>query len=308
MTGPPSRCWQLTIFQNDFTLPDPVPAWLRYLVGQREICPQTERKHYHLHVELSRPQRLGALQLAFGAPGCHGEVVRSRSGSITYCTKPETRDPDPHSIEFGERGRGQGERTDLNDLRDSFAVGFREGGARAAWEAAYGGHFRAALAYSRGLQAYQRHLSYRTRTEAPQVEIHEGSTGTGKTRQAYERFPGLWRSPPAIRSQAIWWDGYYGQAAALIDEFDGETFPIALMLQVLDRYPLQLPCKGGFIDWAPDVIMICTNLPFTHWYGSVPNQQRAALQRRITKYWSYFTGGDAVELTRSQWEVPDINV
>ena len=81
-----------------------------------------------------------------------------------------------------------------------------------------------------------------------------------------------------------WFDGYYGQSNALFDDFDGQHPSITMMLQILDRYPLQAPVKGGFVNWTPTTIYITTNLPFEEWYPDAHAVHREALRRRVTEF------------------------
>ena len=73
-----------------------------------------------------------------------------------------------------------------------------------------------------------------------------------------------------------------GQSTVLIDDFAGNV-GLTQLLQILDRYPVQVPVKGGFVWWCPNVIIITTNVPLEQWYDYSSRQDSlAALQRRIT--------------------------
>lgn len=71
-----------------------------------------------------------------------------------------------------------------------------------------------------------------------------GPTGSGKSRWAYEEFPDAYRFASAGR----WFDGYDGQDTIIFDDFRPDAgLSYAYILQITDRYPMQLPVKGGFV-------------------------------------------------------------
>lgn len=128
------------------------------------------------------------------------------------------------------------------------------------------------------------------RTEAPKVIWLHGPTGTGKTHLAYEfalvytggQRDSIW-SNPGLGIQ--WMDGYDGHPVAILDDFrPNKSFPFAYLLRVLDKYDFQVPIKGGFVTWNPNVIIItCPKSPeamYEHWAKWHP-EDVAQLLRRI---------------------------
>lgn len=88
---------------------------------------------------------------------------------------------------------------------------------------------------------------------APTVKWYYGSTGTGKTRLAVdEGGEDYWMSSADLR----WFDGYHGQKTAILDDIRTGSCPFNFLLRVLDRYKLDVPIKGGFSAWTPEVIII----------------------------------------------------
>jgi hypothetical protein len=77
-----------------------------------------------------------------------------------------------------------------------------------------------------------------------------------------------------------WFDGYEGQRIVIIDDFRGE-YPLPLLLQLLDRYPMQVPVKGGFSQWCPRKVYITSNIRPWLWYTDSPTESRDALMRRL---------------------------
>jgi len=98
------------------------------------------------------------------------------------------------------------------------------------------------------------------RTQPPHVIWLYGSTGTGKTRCAFESARALssgdsdiWISSGGLR----WFDGYDGQSCAIFDDFRSKhVTSFAFLLRLLDRYPVQCEFKGGFVNWIPKYVFI----------------------------------------------------
>lgn len=311
MTQHSCRRWCVTLFAETYSVPENpwVTANVRYVIGQREIAPETGRKHYQLYVELLRTSRLPGLQQhLFGGVRVHAEPARGGADAcVEYCTKEDTRDPDGDRVEFGARSGGQGTRRDLSELRDRMRDAYREGGEDAAWSAAYDANFGAAIAYTRGISAYLGRLAGGRAGLGvpPTVEVHVGPTGVGKTHNVYAEAPDVYSIPPPRRGGSVWFPGYQGQASVLIDDFDGDCISMGYMLRLLDRYPLQVEVKGGFVSWQPTRIYITTNLPLHMWYDGVAQQHKFALYRRITHLYEWKRGPDGVTQERVPREVWD---
>ena len=185
----------------------------------------------------------------------------------------------------------QGARTDLS----SIATLIRDGDITWATKSSHlwDDHFGSMVKYSRGLGlAFQHYRSREAAREPPEVIVNWGAAGTGKTRSIYAKFGDgdllvpiceLYRVPASSDGRSTWFDGYFGQSCVLFDDFDGRTPPIAMMLQILDRYPVTLPVKGAFTAWNPKTIYITSNLnPETEWYTEAHPDQRAGILRRLT--------------------------
>lgn len=111
------------------------------------------------------------------------------------------------------------------------------------------------------------------------VHIYYGDTGSGKTRAVYDKesLDDLYVHPGGH-----WFDGYDGQDAVLFDDFSGSCFPISYFLKILDRYPMTVPVKGGFVNWKPRRIYVTSNLNPTEWYSGAHIEHQRALRRRFT--------------------------
>jgi hypothetical protein len=173
--------------------------------------------------------------------------------------------------EYGELVR-QGQRTDLANAAD---VAVSHGLKRVAEE-----HPTAFVRYHKGLVALRDILSPDRDPEvAPWCELHVGRAGKGKTSSAFRA---------AKLHGAVWWhvagawfDGYDGHPSVIFDDMPSDI-PFRLLLKVLDRYPMSVPIKGGFVKWRPTKIWLTSNLPVDQWYPTISQEELEALKRRIT--------------------------
>lgn len=109
------------------------------------------------------------------------------------------------------------------------------------------------------------------------VVVLWGDTGTGKTRFCHEQAAGrsMWSS-----GDYKWFDGYIGQEVVLLDDYRGE-YPIQQFLKLTDRYPMQVPIKGGFTNWCPKKIYITSNVAPSLWYQDIGSRTKEAFMRRL---------------------------
>lgn len=63
---------------------------------------------------------------------------------------------------------------------------------------------------------------------------------------------------PNCKGGSLWFDGYMGQEVAVFDDFRPWWCRFDYLLRLLDRYPMQVPVKGGFVNWIPEIIIITT--------------------------------------------------
>ena len=138
-------------------------------------------------------------------------------------------------------------------------------------------HFEVWVKYHKAFEKYKR-LQTKPRNWAMDVRVYWGDAGTGKTRRAFEEFPNAY-----IKPHGKWWDDYDGQECVILDDFYG-WLPWSFMLQLLDRYPLQVETKGGSVQFTSKVIIITSNVDTCGWYDfdSKPHMKIEALERRIS--------------------------
>lgn len=118
------------------------------------------------------------------------------------------------------------------------------------------------------------------------VYVLSGETDLGKSRWARHHYGGSLHSVSEPEAgQQYWFDGYTDQSAILFDDFSGAV-GITRLLKWLDRYPVDLPVKGGFVEAKYTTVIITCNGSIDDWYPVGPVGARtshvAALKRRIT--------------------------
>lgn len=240
-----------------------------YVVG-KEIA-QSGTPHLQGFVSFKKRLRLSGVRAIFaeGNPAwrdaIHWEPCRDRAASVEYCKK------DGDYIEDGIIGNERGGK------RDGFESGLREYMEHRNLKRFKQDHPGIYVRYSRGISTLL-DAPVRDIENPPKVVYIYGPTGTGKTSMVFRKFKDIWISGRDLQ----WFDGYDGQECALFDDFRGSMCKFSYLLRILDRYPLQVPIKGGFVNWAPKYIVLTSNTHPREVYD-VPGEDKNQLMRRITR-------------------------
>jgi len=253
---------------------------------------ETGTTHFQGYLELKQAQRLTWLKKAL--PRAHLEKRKgSRSQAVLYCLKDYQSPPEREAIVIDGVPIGQNpviygfdggaddlikslpeKKASVKERLDAIRLLIKEGVPETEIAEK---HFDLWCRYSRSFRQYKA-LIDPPRTEATEVIVIQGPTGTGKSKWALDNFPGAyWKQ----RSQ--WWDGYEGQETVILDEFYG-WLPFDLLLRLCDRYPLLVESKGGQINMSAKRIVITTNAVPNAWYK---NCYFNSFVRRVTT-WKVF--------------------
>lgn len=257
-----------------------------YVIGIEE-CPNTKRVHLQCCMTFKAPKRFGSVKAWFekheyGARKPHFEVCRDWEASVKYCKK----DGRWTAAGLG-KGEGQGKRNDLKKIRDDMLDG------KPFNKIIRNVSSLQALKFAEGFRKYdgqQRHWK-------PTVFWLWGPAGTGKTRFAYENFPGAYWT-----SGGKWWDGYTGHSVAIIDDFRGEQIKFEDMLRILDRYPHRVEVKGSSQPLLAHTIIITS--PFKPIGCYAANEKMDQLIRRIDHVMEFKTEEAADQNSDDEWEQP----
>jgi len=115
------------------------------------------------------------------------------------------------------------------------------------------------------------------------VEWWYGPTGTGKSHAAHEFYPKAFICGKCLN----WFNGYNGHDTVIIDDFRKDMCSFAWFLRLTDKYPMDVPTKGGFVDWRPKRIVItCPRRPEEEFVrhnelGTVVYEDIEQVRRRI---------------------------
>lgn len=269
--------WCFTIRYNEQLTIGFDESYMRYLVYQREKGSQTDYEHWQGYVEFQSGCDLADLQRVFGRAGHYERAKGSAAQNRDYCTKDDTRVEGTGYTEHGKPFGEQGKRSDLGAI----AAYLSTGGTLAGVCDDYPSQF---IRYHRGLAAYQLYRRRPRTRDAPHVFVASGPTGSGKSLWAsqYSDEDCFWK-PVYDGSNAQWWDGYSGQKCVIWDDFRESQASLPQLLRLLDRYPVSVQIKGGYVHFEPETIIFTTEEDPKNWYGGhligriVPN-----LLRRIS--------------------------
>nr|WQA30151.1 MAG: rep protein [Cressdnaviricota sp.] len=192
--------------------------------------------HLHIYLKLEKKARLTKLKDL--CPRAHWEVVHDREATIRYCSKGDV--VVSRLIAPVARKR----------LSAALEVFHRAGVAGVAREAP-----EEYVLHHRGFQALEYQLLSSVPKPVPVVSWYYGETGTGKTFNAYKlanEGEVFMQYGPNQKGGAVWWDGYLGQKVVVLDDFRPWWIPFDFLLNLLDRYPIRVQVKGGFVNFIPE--------------------------------------------------------
>lgn len=294
-----SRKWQLTINnpqQWDLThevikdILSQIKPIVYYCMSD-EIGLKDGTHHTHLFIACSSPMRFSTLKNKF--PKAHIEFAKGTSsqnrdyifkiGKWTNDIKNETNLPDTHE-ECGELPlERQGKRSDLQDLYDLIESGLSD------YEILQQDteHMLNLEMINKTRQIINREI-YKNTFRQLEVTYIYGKTGVGKSRMVMEKYgySNVFRVTNYIRGG---FDAYHNQDVILFEEFRS-SIPIQDMLNYLDGYPLELPCRYANKIACFTKVYIVSNISLLEQYTSHQHEHREtweAFLRRIHKviYW-----------------------
>jgi hypothetical protein len=259
--------------------------WVRYMVYQYEIAPNTRRVHVQGYIELTNACRMAKMKTLLSCPKVHLEArMGTREQARAYCMKEDSRDPEGGGpYEWGTwNGKGAGNRSDLT----SAIQVMKEGGLVEVANK----HPEVFVRAHRGL----RELDYVLRQKEAQSTLREvkvivlyGVPGAGKSQLTWSLAQSLGQSfyyvTPPSKGGPVWFNGYEGQKTLVMDDFS-DWMDYQMLLRLLDKFPYQVQAKGSMV-WAQWTTVIFTSMDhWKKWYrGSLYQgmMDPRALERRI---------------------------
>lgn len=264
----------------------PDTSLFKYICWQKEVAPTTGKHHFQCYIQMAgKLGKKGILKLIGAKPDPNNDKCKEGAwvrgqGECTmhpelctnlkardYARKVESRIEGPW--EAGLFAAGQGHNPKLVDVLSQTPLEVASN------------HGEIFVKYHRGLLARQQILVPKRKWKT-QVFILYGEKGTGKSGVVHENENDLFVKES---SDLKWFDGYVGQEAALIDDFEYNPLDRSKLLQLTDRYAMMVQTKGGMVSWCPKRLYITTNFNPKFWVFP-------ALQRRLTEIWTFISDGN----------------
>lgn len=263
-----------------------------------------ETEHIHIFFALEHPTRFSTIKKRFPvahidraegtAAECRAYV--EKSGKWADSEKAETAVPGTFE-EWGELPiEKQGERIDLSQLYEYI----KDGLSNYEIMEQNPDYLLNLEKIERARQAV-REQQYRNTFRKLKTTYIWGPTGVGKTRSVMERYSysGVYRVTDYIHP----FDSYAGEEVLLLDEY-GSNFKIRDLLNYLDGYPLNLPCRYTNRVACYNAVYIISNLCLSKQYADIQFDSPAtftALLRRIHTVIQYTGPGQFVEYDTAEY-------
>lgn len=140
---------------------------------------------------------------------------------------------------------------------------------------------------------------FRNENRAVEVWFLFGATGSGKTRSVFAEHKAvdICRITNYGKSGEIRFDAYHGQPVLVLEEFHGQI-PIAVMLNLLDVYPLMLPARYYDRVACYTKVVITSNLSLEELYPEIQQTKPEtwkAFRRRIHHVIEFLPDGTTIE-------------
>lgn len=285
-----SRKWQLTInnpaekgYTHDFLKQQAADfKSLAYWCMCDEVG-ENGTPHTHLYIAFRSPVRFSTLKNHFD--GAHFEIANGTSeqnrdyvrkeGKWADDEKHETNLPDTFE-EYGEMPvEHQGKRTDLTRLYELI----KDGTSNYDIIEENPSYMLKLDKIERARQIV-REERFRKAWRDLEVSYIFGKTGAGKTRGIMERYG--YENVYRVTDYDHPFDSYAGQDVIVFEEFRS-SLKINEMLNYLDGYPLELPCRYCNRVACFTKVYVITNIPFERQYESVqlehPETWKAFIRR-----------------------------
>ena len=260
--------------------------------------------HTHIYLACSNAVRFSTLKNKF--PIAHLEFVRGTSqenrdyilktGKWEKHRKKETNLSNTFE-EWGEMPvERQGARNDLADLYDSIKQGMTN------FEILeQNPHYMFYVDKIERVRQIVRENQYKNTFRDLEVTYISGATGSGKTRSVMEKYG--YEEVFRVTDYEHPFDSYKGQNVLVFEEFRS-SLKISDMLNYLDGYPLELPCRYSNKIACFTKVYIISNIDLSEQYLSVQEEHYEtwrAFLRRIHKIKIFHSAEKIVEYSLSEF-------
>jgi len=220
--------------------------------------------------------------------GAHCEVRKGTAKEANdYCNLPAGHYPtEEHPDKSGEvitqglswgtmTKTNPGKRSDLLEIQKAIRAGTPQVEIADRW-------FGQWVRYHKAFDKYAQ-MQQPKRSEKTQVLALWAPTGTGKSTWVRDMLQkdgitdAWWAN-----NKGEWFDGYHGQSTVVFDEYEGQV-DYRTFLRLMDGFPLEVPIKGGFTNWAPSRMIVLSSVHPSDWYKQ-QGLNKQELFRRINIY------------------------
>lgn len=248
----------------------------KYCMFQREKGHEKETEHIQMFLVFTVGKWFSTVKSYF--PTAHIEKAQGSNVQCRdYCSKKDTRVSGPYELgEFAE----QRSRTDLATIVELAKCGATDSEIQSLFPSQY-------LLYIDKIHKVREQFRYdlnKSNERKVVVTYIYGPPGCGKTRYIVNKYGyGTFYRMTNYRKNCF--DYYDNEKVIVFDEFDS-SLPITEMLNYLDVYPVQLPCRYSNKLANYDEVYIISNLKLFEQYQIIQEEkplQFQALLRRIHK-------------------------
>lgn len=286
-SNPASTDWMLRLSAeqdgHEVTEQDLIDAFEDWAwTGQLEQGGETSYRHYQIFMQATSRVRLSSIRSRLEKKhGLHVGYIQPRRSSvgscIAYVTKDTTRLAGPYMYGDLNQHDEQGKRSDLEQLRDAI---LKEGLSYS--ELLENGELSSILSrhlqYAKELWAVHQKQKFGLKDREVKVTYLWGAPGVGKTRKVMSDHDR--QDVYRVTNYKHPFDEYEGEPVLVLDEYNSQL-DFQFLLNVLDRYPLRLPCRYAdrYAGWTE--VWIVSNKPLSGQYIYEDEETRPALDRRI---------------------------
>lgn len=274
---------------------------IKYFVFQREKGNEKGTEHIQMYLEFSMPKKFETIKSYF--PRAHIEERKgTKSQARDYCMKSDTRIGEP--LEYGTFV-DNGKRSDLSDIYELVKDGATDYEIMELYPTQF-------MRYSKAIQqCRQTYVFNKYKTKFRELEVYYiwGKAGCGKSRYVMDKY-GYENVYRVTNYNSGAFDTYQGQDIIVFEEFRS-SFPIVEMLNYLDGYPLQLPCRYTNLTACYTKVYIITNIPLFEQYKSVQEKHDEtwkAFLRRINLVYDFDDRQDKETIVGHSADLVQVNI
>jgi hypothetical protein len=250
------------------------PETVKYVAYEKEVAPSTGTLHLQGFLYTWEPMRISQLHSGFLKRARFCVMYSDFDHNNVYCKK------DTGELEeFGERP-AQGKRTDIIGVKRRIDAG--ENLYEIMKDESF---FSIIMQNERALQKYSSYIrGQRLRAggrKVPQVLVRIGPSRSGKSSYIFDKhgYENVFSVP---KLTGDWYDGYDGQKFVVFDDVEaGKVPPCEHFKRITDGIPMQVPIKGGFTWFLPEIIYFTSNHAVKDWWPGIDSKDWKAHINRI---------------------------